>query len=70
MALYKRGDKYVLHRVISVIDGGYIIRGDNCYSDEKIPESAVFGVLKEYFRKTDISIAPPTKNIFGMRKGG
>lgn len=26
-------------------------RGDNCYSDEKIPESAVFGVLKEYFRK-------------------
>ena len=51
VALYKRGDKYVLHRVISVIDGGYIIRGDNCYSDEKIPESAVFGVLKEYFRK-------------------
>ena len=46
VALYKRGDKYVLHRVISVIDGGYIIRGDNCYSDEKIPESAVFGVLK------------------------
>ena len=44
VALYKRGDKYVLHRVISVIDGGYIIRGDNCYSDEKIPESAVFGV--------------------------
>ena len=38
-------------RGISVIDGGYIIRGDNCYSDEKIPESAVFGVLKEYFRK-------------------
>ena len=30
VALYKRGDKYVLHRVISVIDGGYIIRGDNC----------------------------------------
>ncbi len=53
VALYKRGEKYVLHRVISVIDGGYIIRGDNCYSDEKIPESAVFGVLSEYFRENE-----------------
>ena len=53
VALYKRGEKYVLHRVITVIDGGYIIRGDNCYSDEKISESAVFGVLSEYFRAND-----------------
>lgn len=53
VALYKRGDKYVLHRVISLIDGGYIIRGDNCYSDEKIPENAVFGVLSEYFRENE-----------------
>ena len=53
VALYKRGEKYVLHRVISVIEGGYIIRGDNCYTDEKIPESAVFGVLSEYFRENE-----------------
>ena len=50
VALYKRGDKYVLHRVISVAEGGYIIRGDNCYSDERIAENAVFGVLTEFFR--------------------
>ena len=50
VALYKRGEKYVLHRVISVIEGGYIIRGDNCYSDERIAEDAVFGVLTEFFR--------------------
>ncbi|MGN1053290.1 MAG: hypothetical protein ACI4SH_07890 [Candidatus Scatosoma sp.] len=50
VALYKRGEKYVLHRVISAVDGGYIIRGDNCYSNEAVPESAVFGVLTEYFR--------------------
>lgn len=51
VALYKRGDAYVLHRVLQPIDGGYIIRGDNCYSDEKVPENAVFGVLTEFFRK-------------------
>lgn len=51
VALYKRGDAYVLHRVLQVIDGGYIIRGDNCYADEKVPENAVIGVLSEFFRK-------------------
>jgi len=51
VALYRRGNDYVLHRVLEPIDGGYIIRGDNCYSLEKIPEEDVFGVLTEFFRK-------------------
>ena len=51
VALYKRGNDYVLHRVLTPIEGGYIIRGDNCYSDENIPEDAVIGVLSEFFRK-------------------
>lgn len=51
VALYKRGDDYVLHRVITVTDKGYIIRGDNCYSDEKVVEKRVIGVLTEYFKK-------------------
>ena len=51
VALYRRGDAYVLHRVLQPIEGGYIIRGDNCYSDEKVPEDAVIGVLSEFFRK-------------------
>ncbi|MBQ8659042.1 MAG: S24/S26 family peptidase [Clostridia bacterium] len=51
VALYRRGDDYVLHRVLEPIEGGYIIRGDNCYSLEKIPEEDVFGVLTEFFRK-------------------
>ena len=51
VALYHRGDAYVLHRVLKPIDGGYLIRGDNCYSDELIPEDDVFGVLSEFFRK-------------------
>lgn len=51
VALYKRGDAYVLHRVLQPIEGGYIIRGDNCYSNENVPENAVIGVLTEFFRK-------------------
>ncbi len=51
VALYKRGDAYILHRVLSVTDEGYIIRGDNCYADEIVPEEAVIGVLSEFFRK-------------------
>ena len=51
VALYRRGDAYILHRVLKPIDGGYIIRGDNCYVDENIPEEDVIGVLTEFFRK-------------------
>lgn len=51
VALYKRGDAYILHRVLQQTDEGYIIRGDNCYSDENVPENAVIGVLTEFFRK-------------------
>ena len=51
VALYRRGNDYVLHRVLAQIEGGYLIRGDNCYSDEHIPEGDVFGVLTEFFRK-------------------
>ncbi len=51
VALYKRGEAYILHRVIQPIDGGYLIRGDNTYADELVPEEDVFGVLTEFFRK-------------------
>jgi hypothetical protein len=33
-----------------VTKSGYIIRGDNCYEDEIVPEEAVLGVLTEFFR--------------------
>ena len=66
VALYKRGDDYVLHRVLAPVEGGYIIRGDNCYADENVPEEAVFGVLTEfsvrisifYARIRNISVTP------------
>ena len=51
VALYRRGKNYVLHRVIAVKEGGYLIRGDNTYSLENVPDSAVIGVLTAFVRK-------------------
>ena len=51
VALYRRGKSYVLHRVIEVNDDGtYLIRGDNTYSAEIVPDSAVLGVRTEFVR--------------------
>ena len=51
VALYKRGENYVLHRVVGVEDGHYLIRGDNTYALEIVPDSAVIGVLDGFQRK-------------------
>lgn len=51
VALYRRGKAYVLHRVVGVEDGYYLIRGDNTYTLETVPDQAVIGVLKGFVRK-------------------
>ena len=51
VALYKRGTSYVLHRVIGVKDDRYLIRGDNTYALETVPDNAVLGVLTAFQRK-------------------
>ena len=51
VALYKRGEQYVLHRVIGVESDHYRIRGDNTYAVERVPFDAVIGVLKSFNRK-------------------
>ena len=63
VALYKRGDAYVLHRVLKVMDWGYIIRGDNCYNDEHIKEECVIGVLSEFFQKNKHILCTDKKYI-------
>ena len=51
VALYRRGTSYVLHRVIRVKSDHYLIRGDNTYADERVPDAAVIGVLTGFTRK-------------------
>ena len=47
--LYRVGEKYVLHRVIRVLPEGYLIRGDNCLTTERVQESQVIGVLTSFY---------------------
>lgn len=49
--LYRRADKYVLHRVIGFYPDGYIIRGDNTYKKEYVNEASLVGILAKYSRR-------------------
>ena len=39
-----------MHRIIGVEDGYYIIRGDNTYEKEKVPDEWIIGVMTEFYR--------------------
>lgn len=50
IALYQSGEKLLLHRVVGVLEEGYLMRGDNTFSDETVKEEAVLGVMSERVR--------------------
>lgn len=63
--LYKReSGQYVLHRIIKINKDGYVIRGDNTYSNEYgVTDSQVLGVLTGVIRNgKEISV-----NSFGYK---
>lgn len=47
---YRRADKYVVHRVLRVCADHYVIRGDNCLTEEHIPHEDVFGIVTHWWR--------------------
>lgn len=49
--LYKRGDKYLLHRIVKVTETGYVIIGDNNISYEyDIKDDQILGILTGFVR--------------------
>ena len=49
--LYKRGKKYILHRIVKVIPNGYVICGDNCLNKEyQVTDRQIIGVLNGFYR--------------------
>ena len=51
VALYRRADgKNVLHRVIKVVNDGYIICGDSQFVLENVREDQVYGVMTGFYR--------------------
>ena len=51
VVLYRRGDRYVLHRVVEVREKDYVILGDNCVCREfGISDEDIIGVMTGYVR--------------------
>ena len=50
VALFLRGDSYVLHRVIKVLPDSYLIRGDNCIMSDKVMDADILGKLTGIYR--------------------
>lgn len=51
--LYRKAgmDQLVLHRVIKALDkGGYLVRGDNTYKNERVYEKDIAGVLSGFYK--------------------
>lgn len=48
--LYKRGDRYILHRILQVRDQDYYIVGDNCRRGEYVRDEQILGVLTRVVR--------------------
>ncbi len=51
VVLYRRGDRYVLHRVVEVREKDYVILGDNCVCREYgVTDEEIIGVMTGYVR--------------------
>lgn len=49
--LYRRGERYVLHRIVKVLPEGYVICGDNCWRREyDIGDAQIIGVMTAFVR--------------------
>ncbi len=51
VVLYKRGSRYILHRVLKVLPEGYIIAGDhNTFVEKDITDGQILGVMTRVIR--------------------
>lgn len=52
VVLFKRNNKYILHRVIKVNDSDYVTKGDNCvYAEQGVKDEDIIGVMTSFIRK-------------------
>ena len=51
VVLYKRGEKYILHRILRVLPDGYLIAGDhNTYVETDVTDGMILGVMSRVIR--------------------
>lgn len=66
VALYKRGKKYILHRILKVLPEGYLIAGDHCvFVERDITDENILGVMTRVRRNgKDISVDNPWYRLY------
>lgn len=51
VVLYKRGNQYILHRVLKVLPEGYLIAGDhNTFVERDVTDAMILGVMTRVIR--------------------
>lgn len=51
VVLYKRGSRYILHRILKVLPNGYIIAGDhNTFLENDVTDDMILGVMTRVIR--------------------
>ena len=51
VVLYKKGDSYILHRILKVLPEGYIIAGDhNTFLEKDVTDDMILGVMTRVVR--------------------
>lgn len=51
VVLFKRGKQLVLHRIIKISNGLFLIRGDNCVQSEVVYDKQILGIMTHFCRK-------------------
>ena len=64
--LYKRGDKYILHRILKVLPEGYLIAGDhNAFVERDVTDGMILGVMTRVIRNgKDIYMDNPWYRLY------
>ena len=55
VVLYKTGETYILHRVLRIEPEKFVIRGDNTWTLEHVPKTALLGTMTGFCRHPDDS---------------
>ena len=50
VVLYKAGGTYILHRVLRIEPEEYLIRGDNTWTLERVPKTALLATMTGFYR--------------------
>ena len=66
VVLYRRGEKYILHRIIKVLPDGYLIAGDhNVFLETDVTDEMILGVMTRFIRNgRSITIDNPFYQLY------